>query len=367
VKNELQTAQTGALTHGAMGSVEANRAIAQVQAQVMMAKQFPRNQIEARSNILEACKRIRLAETAIYSYPRGGSRVEGPSIRLAEMIAQYWGNIDCGIIELETKPEVGGKPGESLVTAFCVDYQTNARRQITFTIPHVRSKRGGNKNLNDPRDVYEMVANMATRRLRACILAIIPGDIIEEAVEQCNKTLRGASDKPLIDRVKDMTEAFKKLGVSQQNLEEHLGHKMEACLETEIVQLRKIYKSLQDGMSKPEDWFQSATDAKPVSFNGMTGEGAKVEAPKKKSAPKNMKKSEPPPKSKKIPEACAELAAYMKDKSCEKVVDAVLDERGEDGEIIAEAIEKGNEEACKKTLDAIKAALAEADDKPGMP
>jgi Na+-translocating ferredoxin:NAD+ oxidoreductase RnfG subunit len=107
-----------------------------------------------------------------------------------------------------------------------------------------------------------------------------------------------------------------------------------------------------------------ATEAKaPVSFNGMTGDETKIEAPKK-SAPKKTKKSDAPPKAKTIPEACAELAAYMKNKSYTEIVDRVLDEQGMDNIIVDDAIAKGNEKACKKILDAIKAEL---DDKPAMP
>ena len=96
--------------------VEASRAMAQVQAQVMIAKQFPRNQVQALAGIIEACKRPQLAESAIYSYPRGGKRVEGPSIRLAEAIAQGWGNIDFGVVELERRQGTADAPGESKPT-----------------------------------------------------------------------------------------------------------------------------------------------------------------------------------------------------------------------------------------------------------
>lgn len=41
--------------------------------------------------ILKSCTRETLAQSAVYSYPRGGQSVEGPSIRLAETLAQEWG------------------------------------------------------------------------------------------------------------------------------------------------------------------------------------------------------------------------------------------------------------------------------------
>lgn len=258
MENALAASKSQApfVPNNTMGSVESNRAIAEVQGQVLMAKQFPRDQIQARLAILEACKRKRLAETAIYSYPRGGAQIEGPSIRLAEMMAQNWGNLDFGIVELEQRPGKGKIPGESLVMAYAKDLQTNTKQQIVFNVPHVRYTRArGNKPLDDPRDIYEVMANMGARRLRKCILGIIPGDIVEEAVDACNKTMIGSGGEPLIDRIKKMVKAFEGVGVTQAMVEKRLGHKMEATLVIEVVKLGKIYKSIQDGMSSVDEWF----------------------------------------------------------------------------------------------------------------
>lgn len=274
----LQQTQTTALAPNAMGSIEGNRAIAEVQGQVLMAKQFPRDQIQARLNILEACKRKRLAETALYSYPRGGTQIEGPSIRLAEMMAQNWGNIDYGVIELEQKSK------ESVVMTYARDIQTNTRQQTVFTVPHIRYTRNkGKVLLVDPRDIYEMIASQGARRLRKCILGIIPGDIVEEAVDACNKTLLGNNDEPIIDRVKKMVKAFADIGITQTMIEKKLGHKMEATLPIEIVRLGKIYKSIQDGMSKTDDWFDSKQE---INMEGDNKKDKPASDKKQKKAPK---------------------------------------------------------------------------------
>ena len=82
---------------GALGEVEKSRAIAEAQAAMVIAKQFPRNEIKALDRILNACARPGLAEAALYTYSRGGTEITGPSIRLAEALAQNWGNIQFGI------------------------------------------------------------------------------------------------------------------------------------------------------------------------------------------------------------------------------------------------------------------------------
>ena len=42
--------------------------------------------------------------------------------------------------------------------------------------------------ITDDRDIYELEANMSARRIRACILQMIPGDVTDAAVAACRKT-----------------------------------------------------------------------------------------------------------------------------------------------------------------------------------
>ena len=231
-------------------SAETAKAVQEVQAALVIAKKFPRDQNEAYSRIMTACGRKALAENALYAYPKGGQVVTGPSIRLAEMLVQNWGNIDFGIRELSQAD------GVSEVEAYCWDMQTNSRSRKTFHVKHIRySKAKGNVDLTDPRDIYEMTANQGARRLRACILAVIPGDVVEAAVEQCEATLNGVSDEPIEDRIKKLVHAFKSLGVSKGMLEARLGHKIEATINAELTTLRTIFKSLKDGMASRDDFF----------------------------------------------------------------------------------------------------------------
>jgi len=81
--------------------VEVSRAAQEVMAAITSAKKFPRDEHSATQKILTACKRPALAEVAMYSYPRGGTQITGPSIRLAEVLAQNWGNVHHGVMELE--------------------------------------------------------------------------------------------------------------------------------------------------------------------------------------------------------------------------------------------------------------------------
>jgi len=237
-------------SEGAVANVEQHRAVQEVQAAMIVAKKFPRDQHAAYGRIMAACERPKLAEVAAYAYPRGGSMVTGPSIRLAEVLSQNWGNMDFGIRELSQSG------GESEVQAFAWDMETNVKQSKTFKVPHKMKARGSFKKLTDPRDIYEYVANMGARRLRACILGVIPGDVVEAAVAKCEETMsKGGDGKPLEDRIRDMLERFKEIEVSQELIEKRLQHKTTAIVMSQLVELGKIYNSIKDGMSKRSDWF----------------------------------------------------------------------------------------------------------------
>lgn len=227
-----------------------SRQAQEVQGAIVMAKKFPRDEVESFNRIVRACQRKGLAENAMYEYPRGGTKVVGPSIRLAEAMAQNWGNIDFGIIELEQKN------GESQVMAYAWDLETNTRQTKVFAVPHIRSTKKGSVPLTDPRDIYEMVANQGARRVRACILGVIPGDVQDAAIDQCNKTMSEGEKKPVIDLVRDMAAIFEReFSVPIEAIEKYIGCKSEAFSMNDLVRLKRVYKSLHDGMAKREDYF----------------------------------------------------------------------------------------------------------------
>jgi hypothetical protein len=236
---------------GVLAQASSSREMEEVKGQIFMARQFPRNVFQSEQRILDACKRSSLAQTAVYRYPRGKQVVEGPSIRLAEVLAQNWGNISFGVKELEQRE------GESVALAYAWDLETNVRQEKVFSVPHSRKANGKLTKLTDPRDIYELVANNGARRVRSCILGIIPGDIVEAAVAECNKTLTGNNKGPLKDRIANALTAFKnQYKVTQEMIETRFGYNADAFTEVDYVDLIKIFNSLKDGMSKVEDWFE---------------------------------------------------------------------------------------------------------------
>lgn len=251
--NELtySQAQEMAPVSSAGNTMLTTREAQEVQAAVFMAKRFPRNENESLARVLRACQRPGLAQKAIYTYPKGGQRVTGASVRLAEAIAQAWGNIQTGVVELEQRE------GESTCMAYCWDIETNTRECKVFVVKHVISTKNGTKVLTDPREIYELVANQGARRKRACILNIIPGDVVDEALNACNKTLTGGSKAPLIDRLRELTGRFMTYySVPLSSIEKYFGYPLDVFTELDGAHLAGIYNALRDGTAKREDYFQ---------------------------------------------------------------------------------------------------------------
>lgn len=237
-------------------AVESSRAVAEAQGKLVIAKRFPRDENLAYAKARQACQRKGMAETAFYSYPRGGTTISGASIRFAEELARCWGNIEYGIKELSRDKD------KSEMQAMAWDMETNTVSVQNFTNPHYREVGGRMQKLTSDRDIYEINANMASRRLRARILAVLPNYFVEDCIMECKRTLAGKNDEPLADRVRKLTVAFEKLGVSKSMLESRLKRDISTMTIDEYVEFVGIHNAIKDKQSGISDWFNVETKKK---------------------------------------------------------------------------------------------------------
>ena len=268
--NPFAASPIAATPQGVSAQAEIAREVGEVQAALVIAKRFPRDERAAVDRILTACGRQRLAESAAYEYARGGQAITGPSIRLAEALAVNWGNMLSGVTELSRSG------GVSECLAFAWDLETNTRDEKRFHVKHWRDTKKGGYALTDERDIYELVANSGARRKRACILSIIPGDVQEAALDQCAATLSAKVDVTP-ERIASMVEAFEKFGVSRAMIEKRVQRRLDTITPGLMLQLGRIYTSLADGMSTPGEWFDTVGGDDPAGGGGAktTAERAK--------------------------------------------------------------------------------------------
>ncbi len=255
--NPFAVARNENLAAGAV-EIQSRSAEAEVQGRMLIAKRFPRDEAMAYARAMQSCQRLGLAEAAVYKFTKGET-VEGPSIRLAEELARLWGNIEFGLNELSRRP------GESEMEAYAWDLQTNVRSSQRFTVKHLRDKKGtAGIPLTAERDIYEITANNGSRRVRARVLAILPPELVDDAVVACKATVKRGGGQPLGDRIRAMTGAFAAIGVTPQMLVERVGHAIDQITPDELVELRGSLTAIRDGAAVRDHFGPKQVAAAPV-------------------------------------------------------------------------------------------------------
>lgn len=244
-----------------------------IEGMIVSAHQWPRDERTARAATLQACARPRFADGAIYEYPRGRTTVTGPSVRLAREVARCWRNILTGyrIVDMD----------DTWITVEGYAHDLEANRveieQARFKRKIMRRPKGGGKarwvSVEDERELAELVGRNAAKKVRNCILRLIPSDLIEEALEECSRTLVAAAEADLraapADAIAKMTAAFAEIGVTSEMLHDHLVLREGAALSARhVARLRGVYRAIKDGEASARDFFD-LQDQTPVFDPGI--------------------------------------------------------------------------------------------------
>lgn len=253
-------------TIGQATAVEQARAIAEVQAAVVVAQQVPRDMGAAVADMRDACGRLGLADRAFYAVKNRGN---GPSVHLARELARIFGNVQYGVHELRRDDEAG----TSEIQAFAWDVEKNVRSTRTFVVPHARMRDGLRMPLTDLQDVYLNNQNIGARAVRECIFTILPAWFADEAQDLCHKTLRNGEGVPLPKRIDNAVGKFRDLGVTVGQLETKIGRKRGSWTPVDLAQLTIVFKSIERGEVSVEDEFPKRVTA------------AEITAPTPPSAP----------------------------------------------------------------------------------
>lgn len=284
--------------HELASTAAAAMAKAEIESAYIMALKKPRSWDDVRAKILDACRRPVFAEKAEYKKPIGGSSITGPSVRFAETAIQAAGNIRTVATVLYDDENI------RKVNVQVIDLENNISygKEITLqkTVERKRVRDGQtviSQRLNSNGDMVYIVGatedELAVKQgaqeskiLRNCGLKLIPGDIIEEAMEVAKATRRkGIDPKAETNKVVD---AFAAIGIKPSEIEKYLGKPVAQIVAADIDDLRTIYTAIKDGDAKWSDYLE---DAEVIDGNGG-GKSAddRVKEAKAKQAAKQVDK-----------------------------------------------------------------------------
>lgn len=227
-------------------AVEQARAIAEVQAAVVVAQQCPRDMRRAEAEMRDVCARMSMAGRAFYRVPNRGT---GPSVHLMRELARIWGNIEYTVRELRRDDA----EGVSEVLAFAWDVQTNTRSSRSFIVPHAKMVGKNRQPLLDLNDIYLSNQNVGARAVRECIASVLPTWFTEAAQDLCRHTLDKGEGEPLADRITKMVATYAKIGVTVERLESKLGSKRGQWTGADVADMAIAYTSItREGQSADE-------------------------------------------------------------------------------------------------------------------
>ena len=258
---------------GAVAAAESAKA--RIQSAYVMAMQRPRNEMQSRSRILEACKRPEFAGRVEYAKPVGGKKMVGPSIRFAELAVREWGNV---ITETQLVYE---DERVRRIKVTVIDLETNAtfgkEIQINKTIERKDGKGreivGERMNTYNEKvfivlatedEIHNKEAALISKVIRNEGLRLIPSDIVDEAIEVARATIHNRDAKDPKAAMKKLVDAFGNIGIAPKHLEKYLGHSLDIVSPVELQDLRGIYQAISSGESSWADYV-TKPESKPTS------------------------------------------------------------------------------------------------------
>jgi hypothetical protein len=256
-------------------SASAALAKATIEAKFTMAMHRPRNFMDARTSILDSCKRPAFAARAMYRKKQGKKKddngrwvdniVEGLNIRFAEMAIQYWRNVDV------TATTVWEDDERRVVRIMVTDLESNTsysdEASLSKTVER-SSVREGQEILTERlnasgekvfivRATEDELANKInsakSKAIRNSGLRLIPQDIQEESISVIKATNSNGGEDPK-KASKSVCDAFAGIGVNPSEIEIYLGHSINTVCPSELGDLRAIYSTIRDGEAVWNDY-----------------------------------------------------------------------------------------------------------------
>lgn len=278
--------------------------------QMAVAYQRPRNLAKIHADSIAELETFPdYAQAALYTKPVGKND-KGEmqfhtdlSVRAAEGLLYHVGNAATAseliIVDDDT----------IIVMSVYLDLENNVRRAVPRRVSRKSKRRSGQTvRLTDERFDMKLMSEVS-KGAREVILRSIPVSI-REAFKARALALNSQIDE---DQLKNLLQAYGSIDISEEQLEQFLGHPVKKCTPKKIVLLRGMYNALKDGEMQPATFFGAGVEADtpdaefedtpPVDLSDF-GEGEKEaageKAPDKPAGETEEPEKKPAPKGKKV-------------------------------------------------------------------
>lgn len=223
----------------------------EIDVQIATAKQYPRNLAQVLNNIeTMATMDEDIASSCFYSLRRQGKVIEGPSVRMAEIIASSWGN-------LRVQARIIANDGR-MITAqgICHDLESNYAAS-TEVKRRITDKNGA--TFSD--DMQVVTGNAACAiAMRNALFKVVPAALIKKVINKAKEVSIGKSLSLEQSRA-NMLEYYQKIGVTEKQILDYLSiEKIEEIDIDMVVELRGLANALKEGSTTVQEAFAPKVD-----------------------------------------------------------------------------------------------------------
>ena len=221
---------------------------ANVDVQVLTAKQFPRNVTRAIQNsIVMATIDPDTAQMMRYALPRGGKPITGPSVHLAKLIVSNWGNVraEAKVVQITDSQVVS--------RGTCWDLENNVATAIEVR-RNIKSKNG--QRFSD--DMITVVGNAANSiAFRNAVFSVIPKAVTDKVYKAAMECITGdlSDEAKLLQKRTNCLKFFNdEYGITEEEVIKLCGKQTVNQIKAdEIALMLGIYQSLKDGDTTVEE------------------------------------------------------------------------------------------------------------------
>jgi hypothetical protein len=225
---------------------------------IVTAKNFPRNIKRATENaIAVATLDKETAASCTYSVPRGGKPITGPSVHLARIIFQTWGN-------LRGESKVVARDRTTITSqAVCFDLESN----VAVKVEVKRSIMGKSGRYSEDLQVVTGNAGNAIA-FRNAVFAVIPKAVVDKVYKAAKQTITGdiSDETKLIARRKQVVDSLKDTyNVTEVEILGTIAKASVSHIDAEdIVVLIGIGTAIKEGDTTVDQAFRKKKEAAPA-------------------------------------------------------------------------------------------------------
>ena len=219
---------------------------AEIDIQIATAKRYPREVAKAQKAALAAATLSEwVADECIYHLRRSGKEIEGPSVRLAEILVSVWGNlhIACRVRE----------EGEREVTAAAIAKDLEVNNSIGVEVSRRITSSDGKRYNDDMINVTKQAAIGIA--FRNAVLKIIPKAFWGPVYQACNECVRNGKQSIGQRRAKAF-QYFEARKIPIDAVLRWLGKPKPAEVDgNDLADLRGLINAVNDGEATLEEEF----------------------------------------------------------------------------------------------------------------